>query len=159
MSASRPPSPPAFSSRPPWPPSAAGATSPFEKKVAPSSNAHDSDCGSPLKSSPHMTSRLIVVDKDAKYAEWLRNHLGVLYSDANVRVMTPEQFELERESLTYDECDLVLLTASYGEHPEDPRAEGILLLRSFRGRSNFPAVLAIAEDGNELTAVRALQLG
>jgi DNA-binding NarL/FixJ family response regulator len=106
-----------------------------------------------------MTSRLIVVDKDAKYAEWLRNHLGVLYSDANVRVMTPDQFELERETVTYDECDLVLLTASYGEHPEDPRAEGILLLRSFRSRSNFPAVLAIAEDGNELTAVRALQLG
>jgi DNA-binding NarL/FixJ family response regulator len=106
-----------------------------------------------------MTSRLIVVDKDSKYAEWLRNHLDVLYSDASVRVMTPDQFDLARETLTYDECDLVLLTASYGEHPEDPRAEGIALLRSFRSRSNFPAVLALAEEGNELTAVRALQLG
>ena len=106
-----------------------------------------------------MTDRLIIVDKDAKYAEWLRNHLGVFYSDANVRVMSPEQFDVARETLTYDECDLVLLTASFGEHPEDPRAEGISLLRSFRARTNFPAVLALAEDGNELTAVRALQLG
>ena len=81
-----------------------------------------------------MTARLIVVDKDSKYAEWLRNHLDVLYSDANVRVMTPDQFDLARATLTYDECDLVLLTASYGEHPEDPRAEGIALLRSFRSR-------------------------
>ena len=106
-----------------------------------------------------MTARLIIVDKDAKYAEWLRNHLGVLYSDATVRVMSPDQFDVAREALTHDECDLVLLTASFGEHPEDPRAEGINLLRTFRARANFPAILALAEDGNELTAVRALQLG
>ena len=106
-----------------------------------------------------MTARLIIVEKDAKYAEWLRNHLGVLYSDATVRVMSPDQFDVAREALTHDECDLVLLTASFGEHPEDPRAEGINLLRTFRARANFPAILALAEDGNELTAVRALQLG
>ena len=106
-----------------------------------------------------MTAHLIVVDKDAKYAEWLRHHLGVLYSDATVRVMTQDQFDVERETLTYDECDLVLLTATFGEHPEDPRADGISLLRSFRTRANFPAVLTLAEEGNELTAVRALQLG
>ena len=106
-----------------------------------------------------MSARLIVVDKDAKYAEWLRHHLGVLYPEATVRVMTPDQFDTERETLTYDECDLVLLSAAFGEHPEDPRAEGINLLRSFRARTNFPAVLALAEEGNELTAVRALQLG
>src|SRR6185369_7021123 len=106
-----------------------------------------------------MPAKLIIVDKDAKYAEWLRNHLGVIYSDAVVRVMNPDQFDAARESLTYDECDLVLLTATFGEHPEDPRADGISLLRSFRTRANFPAVLTLAEEGNELTAVRALQLG
>ena len=106
-----------------------------------------------------MTARLIIVDKDAKYGEWLRNHLGVIYSDATVRVMSPDQFDVARETLTYDECDLVLLTATFGEHPEDARAEGINLLRSFRARTNFPAVLTLAEEGNELTAVRALQLG
>ena len=106
-----------------------------------------------------MTARLIIVDKDAKYGEWLRNHLGVIYSDATVRVMSPDQFDVARETLTYDECDLVLLTAAFGEHPEDTRAEGINLLRSFRTRTNFPAVLTLAEEGNELTAVRALQLG
>jgi eukaryotic-like serine/threonine-protein kinase len=73
--------------------------------------------------------------------------------------MTPDQFETLRDSITYDEFDLVLLAAGFGEHPDDPGAEGIRLLRHFRGRSNFPATLALAEDGNELTAVRALQLG
>jgi DNA-binding response OmpR family regulator len=106
-----------------------------------------------------MTARLLIVDRDAKYAEWLRHHLGVLCSDARVRVLTPDQFDALRETLTYDEFDLVLLTAVFGEHPEDPKAEGINLLRAFRTRANFPAVLALAEEGNELTAVRALQLG
>jgi DNA-binding response OmpR family regulator len=106
-----------------------------------------------------MTARLIIVERDAKYAEWLRHHLGVLLADANVQVMSPDQFEAARETLTYDECELVLLTAGFGENPDDPKAEGIQQLRSFRGRSNFPAVLTLAEEGNELTAVRALQLG
>jgi DNA-binding response OmpR family regulator len=106
-----------------------------------------------------MTARLIIVEGDAKYAEWLRNHLGVLYADATVQVMSPDKFDVARETLTYDTCDLVLLTAGFGEYPEDPNADGISLLRSFRARTNFPAVLTLAEDGNELTAVRALQLG
>ena len=60
-----------------------------------------------------MPAQLIIVDRDAKYAEWLRNHLGVIYSDAVVRVMSPDQFDAARETLTYDECDLVLLTAGF----------------------------------------------
>ena len=105
------------------------------------------------------TQRFLIVENDTKYAEWLRHHLGVLYADASVRAMTPDRFDIERETLTYDDFDLVLLAAVFGEHPEDPKAEGINLFRYFRTRPNFPAVLAIAEEGNELTAVRALQLG
>jgi eukaryotic-like serine/threonine-protein kinase len=106
-----------------------------------------------------MTHRLVIVDRDPRYAEWLRHHLSVVYADATLSVMNGEDFARARESLSYDECDLVLLTSQYGDHPEDPRCEGVGLLREFRGRPTFPAVLVIAEDGNELTAVRALQLG
>jgi serine/threonine-protein kinase PpkA len=52
-----------------------------------------------------------------------------------------------------------MLAASFGASPEDPRAHGLELLRKLRGQIQFPAIIAIAEDGNELTAVRALQLG
>jgi DNA-binding response OmpR family regulator len=106
-----------------------------------------------------MTARLLIVDSDAKYAEWLRHHLGVMFPDASVRVMSAGEFEDARASLTYDDCELVLLTSSFGESPEDAAATGIRQLREFRSRASFPAVLVLAEDGNELTAVRALQLG
>jgi eukaryotic-like serine/threonine-protein kinase len=106
-----------------------------------------------------MTHRLIIVDKDPRYAEWLRHHLSVVYPDSTLSLMTAEEFDRASATLSYDECDLVVLTSMYGEHPDDPRAEGIMQLREFRARPTFPAVLVIAEDGNELTAVRALQLG
>jgi DNA-binding response OmpR family regulator len=106
-----------------------------------------------------MHARLLIVDRDPRYAEWLRHHLSVVYTDGTLTVLDHDEFERASEALTHDECDLLLLTSRYGEHPEDPKAEGIALLRTFRARSTFPAVLAVAEDGNELTAVRALQLG
>jgi DNA-binding NarL/FixJ family response regulator len=106
-----------------------------------------------------MTNRLIIVDKDPRYAEWLRHHLSVVYADSTLSVMNQEEFDRIGATLSHDECDLVLLTSQYGEHPEDQRCEGIPQLRQFRTRSTFPAVLVIAEEGNELTAVRALQLG
>jgi DNA-binding NarL/FixJ family response regulator len=106
-----------------------------------------------------MTHRLIIVDKDPRYAEWLRHHLSVVYPDSTLSLMAPDEFARAHPTLSYDECDLLLLTSVYGDHPDDPKAEGIALLRDFRARPTFPAVLVIAEEGNELTAVRALQLG
>jgi DNA-binding NarL/FixJ family response regulator len=106
-----------------------------------------------------MTHRLIIVDRDPRYAEWLRHHLGTVYADTTLSLLSADDFVSASETLSYDECDLLLLTSQYGDHPDDPRAEGIALLREFRARPTFPAVLVIAEDGNELTAVRALQLG
>jgi serine/threonine protein kinase len=61
--------------------------------------------------------------------------------------------------LTGRDCDILLISASFGSSPEDPQARGLELLRELRGLPVFPAVIAIAEEGNELTAVRALQLG
>jgi eukaryotic-like serine/threonine-protein kinase len=106
-----------------------------------------------------MLARILIVDRDPRYAEWLRHHLGVMVPDANVGVLEYSEFERLRESLTHDDCDLMLLTAGFGSSPEDVKADGISLLRELRARTSFPAIMAIADDGNELTAVRALQLG
>src|SRR5262249_57979233 len=48
---------------------------------------------------------------------------------------------------------------SLGGSPEVPEAEGLTVLRRLREQPATPAVIAVAEEGNELTAVRALQLG
>jgi eukaryotic-like serine/threonine-protein kinase len=102
---------------------------------------------------------MLVVDRDAQYREWLRLHLGILCPDAAVDAIDLAEFESWSSRVTGRECDVLLLTASFGTSPEDPQAQGLDLLRKLRARSIPAAVIALAEDGNELTAVRALQLG
>jgi eukaryotic-like serine/threonine-protein kinase len=102
---------------------------------------------------------MLVVDRDAKYREWLRLHLGILCPDATVGAIDVTEFEPWSTLVTGRECDVLLLAASFGTGPEDPEARGLDLLRKLRTRNVTSAVIALADDGNELTAVRALQLG
>ena len=110
----------------------------------------------------HRTStppRLLVVDDDVRYGRWLGHHLGVFCPDSSLSVINLTEFDRWLEADSGRDCDIMLFTASFGSSPEDPKARGLELLRRLRGRPVFPAVIALAEDGNELTAVRALQLG
>jgi eukaryotic-like serine/threonine-protein kinase len=106
-----------------------------------------------------MDARLLIVDRDARYREWLRNHLGVLFPDGAISAIDAREFEGQLETLTRQDFHLVMFVAQFGHSPEDPHSEGLEWLRLLRDRPEFPAVIAVAEDGNELTAVRALQLG
>jgi DNA-binding response OmpR family regulator len=106
-----------------------------------------------------MNARLLVVDRDTRYREWLRNHLGALFPEGSVTAIDGRDFESRLEDLTRQEFDLVIFVAQFGHTPEDPHSEGLEWLRQLRDRAEFPSVIAVAEDGNELTAVRALQLG
>jgi DNA-binding response OmpR family regulator len=110
----------------------------------------------------HRTStppRLLVVDDDVRYGRWLGHHLGVFCPDSTLSVINLTEFDRWLEADSSRDCDIMLFTASFGSSPEDPKARGLELLRRLRGKPVFPAVIALAEDGNELTAVRALQLG
>jgi CheY-like chemotaxis protein len=106
-----------------------------------------------------MPARLLVVDQDTRYGEWLKHHVGVLCPDSLVSVLHLSDFQRWSEELAGRDCDVLMLAASFGSSPEDPQARGLDLLRQLREKPHFPAVIAVAEEGNELTAVRALQLG
>jgi DNA-binding NarL/FixJ family response regulator len=106
-----------------------------------------------------MPPRLLVIDQDARYGEWLKHHLGVICPESPVSVLPLSEFELWSEELSGRDCDVLMLATSFGSSPEDPQAQGLELLRRLRDKPHFPAVIAVAEEGNELTAVRAMQLG
>lgn len=106
-----------------------------------------------------MKARLLIVDRDARYREWLRHHLDTLCPDGEVRAVDIEDFRSDNGSITRADCDLLILATAFGSSPEDPGSQGLEMLRSLRERPAFPPIIALAEDGNELTAVRALQLG
>jgi DNA-binding response OmpR family regulator len=102
---------------------------------------------------------VLVVDDDYRYSEWLRHHLDVLCPQASVSMLNLEEFERWCAMFSGRDCDLLMLAANFGASPEDPAALGLGLLRRLRDQPATPAVIALAEEGNELTAVRALQLG
>jgi len=104
-------------------------------------------------------ARLLVVDDDPRYSEWLRHHLDVLCPQASVSMLNLTEFERWCAGFSGRDCDLLMLAAAFGASPEDPQSHGLTLLRRLREQPATPAVIALAEEGNELTAVRALQLG
>ncbi len=104
-------------------------------------------------------ARVMVVDDDVRYGEWLRHHLDVLCPQASVSMLNLAEFERWCVSFSGRDCDLLMLAAPFGTSPEDPDSQGLTLLRRLREQPATPAVIALALDGNELTAVRALQLG
>ena len=104
-------------------------------------------------------ARLMVVDDDTRYGEWLRHHLDVYCPQASVSMLTLREFERWCERGSGSDCDVLMLAAAFGSGPEDPSAPGLILLRKLRAQPATPAVIVLAEEGNELTAVRALQLG
>jgi DNA-binding NarL/FixJ family response regulator len=104
-------------------------------------------------------ARVLVVDDDVRYGEWLRHHLDVLFPQASVSMLNRSEFERWCTDFSGRDCDLLMLAAVFGSSPEDPQSPGLSLLRRLREQPATPAVIALAEDGNELTAVRAMQLG
>ena len=104
-------------------------------------------------------ARVLVVDDDVRYGEWLRHHLDALFPQASVSMLDRGEFERWCTQFSGRDCDLLLLSAVFGSSPEDPQSPGLSLLRRMREQPAPPAVIALAEDGNELTAVRALHLG
>jgi len=106
-----------------------------------------------------MAARLLIVDRNSRYREWLRHHLGALCPDGTISAVDAGEFERLSQTLTRSECDVLVMVARFGTSPEDPTSEGLEWLRLLRDRPSLPQIIVVAEDGNELTAVRALQLG
>ncbi|HEY5102341.1 MAG TPA: protein kinase [Steroidobacteraceae bacterium] len=106
-----------------------------------------------------MQARLLIVDRDLVYAEWLRRHLGILCPDATVSVLDMREVLLHPQSLTPRDYDLLILCAAFADGAKGERPEGVTLLRELRTLPNVPAAIMVAVDGDELTAVRALRLG
>src|ERR1700733_226268 len=104
-----------------------------------------------------MRARLLIVERDPRYGQWLRQHLGILCPDASVTLLDMSELLLRSDSLTHRDFDLLILSVALGASGEEQPTEGLDLLRQLRRRTDFPGVIVIAEGGDELTAVRALR--
>ena len=103
--------------------------------------------------------RILIVDRDAKYREWLRLHLGILYPQASIGTIDPGEDGALSGLSAGQLCEVLVVTADFGDGGEELEAEGLKLARSLRGTEAAPILVMVAERGDELTAVEALRAG
>ncbi len=103
--------------------------------------------------------RILIVDRDAKYREWLRLHLGILYPHASIGTIDPGEDGALDGLNTGQLCDVLVVGADFGDGGEELEPEGLKLARKLRGSEAAPILILAAERGDELTAVAAIRAG
>ncbi len=108
-------------------------------------------------------ARILVVAEDAAFGSWLKYRFETTLPEPRVTICDFDELRRRRASLTRRDCELFVLVAKFDADadPDDLATgpEGLAWLRKLREQPGFPAILAIAEEGDELTAIRALRLG
>jgi tRNA A-37 threonylcarbamoyl transferase component Bud32/ActR/RegA family two-component response regulator len=105
------------------------------------------------------TRRFLVVENDAKYAQWLQHTVASGWPGDTVVLMDWASFARVRTAMSVRDYDVVMLALRFDEGIEDPNAEGFEWIRKLRSQTGFPEMIILAEGGSELVAVRTLRMG
>ena len=103
-----------------------------------------------------MTPRIVIAGKDKQQRRWLRHHLQTLWPDADPPSFDLKQFAHHLDTVNRQNYDV--LCTRFGSSGQEP-IEGIEWLRELRRERRLPPMIAVAADGNELTAVQAVRMG
>jgi eukaryotic-like serine/threonine-protein kinase len=107
--------------------------------------------------SPVQTHRLLIVANEPTYGRWLVHRIETLRDDCGGTVIDYDEFRRRRSSLTLHDADLLVLILDFSN--DGASSTGLDWLRRLKDQPGLPPVLTIAENGDELSAVRALRLG
>jgi ActR/RegA family two-component response regulator len=105
------------------------------------------------------TPRFLIVESDAKYAQWLQHAVGTGWPADAIVIMDWTSFGRVRTAMTVRDYDIVLLSLAFDEGIEEPTTDGFDWIRKLRSQPGFPEMIILGEGGSELAAVRTLRLG
>jgi ActR/RegA family two-component response regulator len=104
--------------------------------------------------------RILVVEHEAQFGAWLRNHLEILYPDATPMAIDPASLADRQEWLQTQVFDLILLGTHLSETAGMREIDtAYAALPTLCARPEQPVVIVLAEGGNEAAAVQALRCG
>jgi DNA-binding NarL/FixJ family response regulator len=112
-----------------------------------------------------MIERITIASPDPVFAAWLEQFVGTLRPYTALR--TADFGTIDQPQRPGDDgCDVLLLHASFASGDArdaggvaSGESQGLAMLRRLRPAADRPVIVAIAEQGNELTAVSALRNG
>jgi len=105
------------------------------------------------------TQRFLIVETDAKYAQWLQHTVSAGWPSDSIIIMDWTSFGRVRTAMTVRDYDVVLLSLAFDEGIEDPTTDSFDWIRKLRSQPGFPEMIILAEGGSELAAIRTLRLG
>jgi DNA-binding response OmpR family regulator len=105
------------------------------------------------------TPRFLIVESDAKYAQWLQHSIGTGWPADAIVIMDWTSFGRVRTAMTVRDYDIVLLALAFDEGIEEPTTDSFDWIRKLRSQPGFPEMIILGERGSELAAVRTLRLG
>jgi DNA-binding response OmpR family regulator/tRNA A-37 threonylcarbamoyl transferase component Bud32 len=103
--------------------------------------------------------RFLIVESDAKYAQWLQHSVSAGWPGDAIVVMDWTSFGRVHTAMTAQDYDIVMLALAFDEGIEEPTTDGFDWIRKLRVQPGFPEMIILAEGGSELAAVRTLRLG
>ncbi len=107
-----------------------------------------------------MGERITIASDDPEFATWLERYVGTVRPFSELRTASFGAIQDATGAVAVEHaCDVLLLHAAFGNDPEHPGCAGLAMLRRLRPSPGRPVIVAIAEQGNELTAVAALRQG
>jgi tRNA A-37 threonylcarbamoyl transferase component Bud32/DNA-binding NarL/FixJ family response regulator len=105
------------------------------------------------------TRKFLIVESDAKYAQWLQYSISAGWPGDAIVVMDWTSFGRVHTAMTARDYDIVMLALSFDEGIEEPTTDGFEWIRKLRSQPGFPEMIILAEGGSELAAVRTLRMG
>lgn len=104
-----------------------------------------------------MPHRLLVVANEPQYGRWLVHRIETLREDCAATLIDYDEFRRRRNSLSRRDADLLVLVLDFSS--DGASSTGLDWLRRLKDQPGVPPVITIAENGDELSAVRSLRLG
>jgi CheY-like chemotaxis protein len=105
-----------------------------------------------------LTQRILIIESDPRYGRWLSLHAETVWPESQPGLRDLSQLDSLLPVLADGDYDVLLLSISFATG-DDGKCEGYEQLRKLRRHAPQLPVIAIASDGDELTAVKALRLG
>ena len=84
------------------------------------------------------TQRFLIVENDAKYAQWLQHTVSAGWPNDSIVIMDWTSFGRVRTAMTVRDYDIVMLALAFDEGIEDPTTDSFDWIRKLRSQPGFP---------------------
>jgi DNA-binding NarL/FixJ family response regulator len=106
-----------------------------------------------------MADRLLIASRDARFGEWLRHYIGTFRPYDRIEIFDAARLSSGAPAIAQQDTGILLVHTDFAPDAEGNSGEQLSLLQKISSTPGRPAIVVIAENGDELTAVQSMRSG